>query len=330
MSIQKIMDEINFSGILALSLNGDEYFYDGGYRLYRESLPNNDDTLFNIASGTKWFTALSIYKLIEMNKLKLNDKVNELLDLPFQVNPIMEVKHLLNHTSGISDYFDEEQMDDFEEIFSQLPMYTLNRISDILPAFKDISYFKPGEKVKYSNGGYIILGLIIEKVSGITYQDFVTKYILNPLGITRTGAYSLDQLPPNTALGHIKNGDSFKTFIYSIPKVTSSDGGLFMNARDCFKLWNAFFNNEILSPSLTNDFLTHHTQIEDNYYFGFGMTLIKENEKVVKYMLSGYDPGSQFLSWYYPEENVIMSIFANTECDLSPLVKEIKSFIHLD
>jgi CubicO group peptidase (beta-lactamase class C family) len=327
MSIKEVMDQVDFSGVLALSLDGEEYYYERGFRLERESLPNNDDTLFNIASGTKWFTALSIFKLIEQEKLSFDSLVSELLDLPFQVNKNMTVKHLLHHTSGISDYFDEDIMDDFDELFKTLPMYELNRISDILPAFKDISYFEPGEKVKYSNGGYVVLGLIVEAVSKISYQDFVKENILKPLGISRSGAYSLDKLPANTALGNIETEDGNKTFIYSIPKVSSSDGGLFLNARDCFKMWHSLINNKILKEDLTQRFFNDHILEEDNFYFGFGMYSVRNNDEVERYSISGYDPGSQFVSWYFPKQNVITAVFANNENDLGELHKEIKQFV---
>ena len=104
--------------------------------------------------------------------------------------------------------------------------------------------FEPGTRYGYSNAGFIMLGLIVETISGLTYQQFVHDTIITPCKLEHTGFYRMDSLPKNTALGYMENG---RTNIFSLPVIGGSDGGLFTCSSDLELLWRALFSNKILS-----------------------------------------------------------------------------------
>jgi CubicO group peptidase (beta-lactamase class C family) len=158
---------------------------------------------------------------------------------------------LLTHTSGIPDYLDEEKITDFENYFLSVPWYALQGPRDYLAVFPDEAMkFEPGERFSYSNGGYILLGLVIEEMTGRKYQDFVTQAVLQANGLQQSGYFVMNQLPEKTALGYIEGENGWRTNIYNLPIVGASDGGLFTTAQDMAKLWTAFWNYEILPKDL--------------------------------------------------------------------------------
>ncbi|WP_313351732.1 serine hydrolase domain-containing protein, partial [Exiguobacterium sp.] len=144
------------------------------HRGYRIS--NTETTRFGIASGAKLFTAVAILRLVEAGKVALDERVATILpDIGIDLDGVT-VHHLLTHTSGIGDYFDEATMTDFEEVFQDFPMYRLRRPIDFLPLFQDQKrQFTAGERFHYNNAGYILLGLVIEQLTKQPFSDYVTN-----------------------------------------------------------------------------------------------------------------------------------------------------------
>ncbi|MGS0526447.1 serine hydrolase domain-containing protein [Zobellia nedashkovskayae] len=141
-----------------------------GFQDDNERTPNGIETKYGLASIGKMFTAISIMQLIEKNEISLNQLIGEILpNYPNKdVREKVTIKNLLNHTSGLGDFFTKKY---FEQ-----PEGSIKKLKDYLPFFvNDSLAFEPGERFSYSNGGYIVLGLIIEKVSNEKYQDYVEK-----------------------------------------------------------------------------------------------------------------------------------------------------------
>jgi CubicO group peptidase (beta-lactamase class C family) len=312
-----------FSGVfLASGADGTIYHHVDGYRNNSEKLPNKLDTVFGIASGTKLFTGLSICKLIDEKKLSIDDKIHELLRYDLgNVDKDITIYHLLTHTSGVGDYIDEEA-DDCEEqikkLYDTYPVqlwthleYYLQMITPLAPKFK------PGERYGYSNSGYILLGLVVEAVSGMQYQQFVNETIFIPCKLLRTGFYRSDFLPENTALGYIRNEDTgdWHTNIFSLPIVGGSDGGLYTCAEDLDKLWRAIISNIVLSEEMTKAFLKSYVTIDDEdddvESYGLGVYHYNSNGKIAYFAVGG-DSGVGFCTAYYPRTKVTISCLVNT------------------
>lgn len=173
----KIIDK-DFSGAISISKNKEVVFEKAfGYLDKSNKIANNINTRFQTASGCKVFTAVGILQLIEKKLLKLDSKIGDILDLNLNdIDSNVTIEQLLNHTSGVPDYFDETIMEEYEELWIDYPMYKIRNLSNLLPLFieKPMMY-KAGEKFQYNNSGYVLLGLIIEK---ITRMDFKSGYLI--------------------------------------------------------------------------------------------------------------------------------------------------------
>lgn len=266
-----------FSGVVSIRQRG-QILYEraAGYADRSNKIANSLDTRFGIASGTKFFTALAIGKLIAAQKLSLSTKLQDCLALDFpHYSPEITIGHLLTHTSGIPDYFDEEKVTDFDDFFVSRPWYELKGPRDYLPVFPDEPMkFAPGTRFSYSNGGYILLGVVIEEVTGLPYQRFVEQAIFQAAGMKRSGYFAFNQLPEQTALGYIEDAGSWRTNIYNLPIVGASDGGAYTTAADLATLWKAFWGNQIVPQDLVERYATPYVRAEtegESLYYGHGL-----------------------------------------------------------
>ncbi|EQD44020.1 beta-lactamase, partial [mine drainage metagenome] len=196
-----------------------------------EGIPNDTETRFGIASGAKLLTAIAINQLVDAGRLTLDARLADCLPLSFShFDPGVTVHHLLTHTAGVPDYFDEDVMEDYEALWVERPMYRMRRLEDFLPLFYD----RPmqcgvGERFHYSNSGYILLGLVVEQVTHQPFADYVAEQVLAPAGMTQSGYFEMDALPPRTAQGYIDlPGGQWKTNIYSVPAKGGADGGVYV------------------------------------------------------------------------------------------------------
>lgn len=311
--IAKIQSNTQFSGSVFVK-DGDNILADVsyGYANRSEKLKNQTETRYGIASGCKIFTSIAICQLIEEGKLSYDSTLRECIDFPFFDEKIT-IQHLLTHTSGIPDYFDEEEMEDFEELWIKNPMYHIRCLKDFLPLFqyKDMKS-QPGERFHYNNAGYILLGLIIEQASGLVFTDYVEERIFKKVDMVDSGYFAFDSLPEKTALGYIDYPDgSWKTNIYSLPAKGGSDGGAFVTVRDMVKIWEALLNHQLLSEVHFNQLLTARSKVKEDSFYGFGIWIKKNEKGIFKYHLMGYDPGVSFHTAVYPGSSLKVVVCSN-------------------
>jgi D-alanyl-D-alanine carboxypeptidase len=233
-----------FSGVVLIAKDGRPVLERASGLAHRGlGVKNRIDTKFNLGSINKTFTKLAIGQLLEAGKLSLDDKLGKFL--PDYPNPDavakVTVAHLLEMRSGISDFFGRE--------FTATPKDRIRTLADYLPFFasKPLA-FEPGAGPAYSNGGYLVLGLIIEKVSGRSYYDYVRDHIFKPAGMTDTDAYEVDAIVPNLATGYVGKQ---RSNVYSLPARGSSAGGGYSTAPDMLKYAEALMANRLLSPAFT-------------------------------------------------------------------------------
>lgn len=285
-----------------------------GYANRSELIENNSSTRYGIASGCKLFTSIAICQLVEEGLLSFNAIVSDFLKIKFPSwDTNITIHHLLTHTSGIPDYFDEEKMADFEELWVKNPMYHIRFARDFLPLFQNEQMkLKLGERFHYNNAGYILLGLVVEQLSGLSFTDYVEARIFNKAGMLESGYFAFDCLPKNTAIGYIDHPDgTWKSNIYSLPAKGGPDGGAFVTANDMLKLWEALINHKLLNEALTNQLLTAHTKVKEGIYYGYGIWIKKNENSIIKYHVMGYDPGVSFHSAYYPNSSFKVVVCSN-------------------
>ncbi len=230
-----------FSGVVMLVKRGTPVFQKAYGMADRDGKrPNTLETAFNLGSINKLFTRIAIRQLVAAGKLDLDATLAA--SWPGYPNPDIArrvtLTQLLEHTSGIGG-----------SIFAAPSGGTRSQVRhnrDYLPLFvMNPLRFEPGSREEYSNAGYVVLGLLIERVSGEDYYDYVRRHIYDPAGMSRTGHWPVDSLPPNTALGYIRGGadapESAPLTVNAgmLPGRGSSAGGGYSTAPDLVRLLEA-------------------------------------------------------------------------------------------
>ena len=320
-----------FTGVVSVEEAGSNVFTQGyGYANRAERLPNTPETRFGVASGSKIFTAIAICQLVEQGRLGFDSRLLELVKADFpHFDPGITVHHLLTHTSGAPDYFDEEFMDDFEAMWEKTPVYTLRGPRELLPLFQHQPMkFAPGMRFSYNNGGYVLLGLIIEAVTGQRYVDYVTENVLVPAGMVNTGYFPMHALPEHTAYGYIEgeNG-SWYTNIFAVPAFGQPDGGAFTTAADMARFWDALRQHRLLTPEMVARMLTLQVTENDTHGYGYGVWLKHQAGAVNAFYVVGEDPGVSFLSRVYPATNRLLTILGNTDSAAWPVADALEPYL---
>lgn len=289
-----------------------------GFADLANEVPNSLETKFASASAGKVFVAVGILQLIEQGKIKFDDTVGKLLDIDLHnIDADVTVEQLLNHTSGVPDYFDESVMDEYEELWADYPNYKIRHNSDLLPLFinKPMMYPK-GEKFQYNNSGYVLLAMIIEKVTGMYFDQYLKTNIFDVCEMNSTGYYELDRLPAKCANHYIycADTDDFRTNIFSVDVKGTGAGGAFITVKDIVNFWMNLLNGKLISKELVSKMLSKQsgdgTDAEEGYY-GYGVWIIDNpNGKDLAYF-QGCDPGVSFISEYNPNNNIISVLVSN-------------------
>jgi CubicO group peptidase (beta-lactamase class C family) len=323
-----------FSGVVQVRMGEDVVLADAfGYSNRSDAIPNTVSTRFGTASGTKTFTGIAVCQLIEAGKLSADSRLTDVVGHGFpRIDPAITIHHLLTHTSGAPDYFDEETLDpqaDTGMALGELPVYRVRAPSDLLPLFQNEPMkFAPGERFSYSNGGYVLLGLVIEAASGMAYGDYVERHVFARAGMTDSGFFEMNALPSHTAYGYLDDGS---TNIYEIPLKGMPDGGAFVTAPDMSSFWDALFGNRLLGREMTATFLHPHVAAgsadDDERHYGYGLWMAARDGEVSRYSSTGADPGVAFVSARFSTGDVEMTILGNTESDAWPLFAVLKQSI---
>jgi D-alanyl-D-alanine carboxypeptidase len=238
-----------FSGVVLVAKDSRVLFHEAYGDADREKkIPNRKDTKFNLGSINKNFTRAAILQLEKQGKLKLDDPIKKFLpDYPnATAAEKVNVRHLLNMSSGIGDFFGRR--------YDATPKDKIRTLQDYLPLFADLPLeFEPGTGNRYSNGGYLVLGLIIEKASGVDYYAYVRENIFKPCGMLDTDSYARDADVPNRALGYTLEGAAEGGRILNhgtLPGRGSSAGGGYSTAEDMLKYVMALKEKKILLPDI--------------------------------------------------------------------------------
>ena len=224
-----------------------------GVRDLRMKTAIDEKTNFRLASVTKQFTAMAVMLLVHDKKLKYETTLGEIfLEFP-EYGRKITVRQLLNHTSGLPDY--EDLMDAAEKIKG--PIWSTDKQiqdAEVLELLEKESEgkFAPGTKWDYSNSGYVMLGIIVAKVSGKSYVELLRERIFAPLGMKNTIVFRKGKNEvANRAFGHSKDGNSFKETDQSSTSATLGDGGVYSNLEDLAKWDDGLRNHTLLSAEET-------------------------------------------------------------------------------
>jgi len=258
-----------FNGSVLVAEKG-KVIYKKGFGLanIEWNAPNQPDTKFRLGSITKQFTAMAIMQLVEKGKLKLDVPISTYLpDYPKKSGDIITIHHLLTHSSGIP------EVTEFPGFGRDVSRNTFSP-AELVKLFADSTLqFKPGEKFAYSNSGYMLLGYIIEKVTGKSYEQVLQENIFTPLKMNNTGYDHPRALLKNRASGYDQNGRLFVNTGYIDTSVPYAAGALYSTVEDLY-LWDqALYANQLLRKENMNLLFTKHISSGGNYHYGYGWGL---------------------------------------------------------
>ena len=254
-----------FNGAALVAEDGKVIFKKGyGMANMEWELPNAPDTKFRLGSITKQFTAMLILQLVQEGKIKLDGKLTDYLpDYRKETGERVTVHQLLNHTSGIPSY---TGLPNFFQDVSRNP-YT---VSDFVKKYAsgDLE-FEPGSKFNYNNSGYFLLGAIIERVTGKSYEQALKERIFDPVGMKDTGYDHHDRLIPKRAAGYARQPAGYVNAAYLDMSLPYAAGSLYSTVEDLY-LWDqALYTDKLISPQLKE--LMFKPGL-DNYAYGWGVT----------------------------------------------------------
>lgn len=313
-----------FTGVIAIDVGDDRVLERAEGFLHRAlGVPMRADARIAIASGGKAFTALAVMRLVEQGRLRLDQPVRELLgsDLPL-VDSGVTIEQLLDHTSGIGDYLDEEADWEVDDFVLPLPVHTLTTAEAFLPLLDGHSQVSPpGARFAYCNGAYMVLAVVLERVTGDTYHHAVKRLVLDRAGLERTGFLPLNALPADAASGYLHDvGDLVNTL--HLPVLGNGDGGIFTTAADLHRCWRAFAAGGIVAPG-TVELMTRprHDVPDEQQRGGMGVFL---HASLPVLMLEGYDAGASFCSWHEPQSQTTISVLGNSSEGGWPVMRVLR------
>ena len=325
-SVDRIAAETAFSGVVRVD-RGDEVEFVKAYGFAHRGweIPNEVDTRFGIASGTKGLTALTVMSLVEEGLVSRTTTARSVLgdDLPL-IDDAVTVEHLLAHRSGIGDYVDEDIVREPLDYVSPVPVHELGSTEDYLRALGGFeTKSPPGERFSYSNGGFVVLALIAERSSGTPFHELVVERVCEPAGMVDTEFLRSDELPGRTALGYLAE-DGPRTNVFHVPVRGSGDGGIFTTAADVSALWTALFAGRIVSTDVVAEMVQPRSEVPSPTQparCGLGIWLHPTRDLVE---LHGSDAGVSFQTVHDPRERFTYTVLSNTTDGAWPIV------LHLD
>ncbi|MCC7400966.1 MAG: beta-lactamase family protein [Chitinophagaceae bacterium] len=263
------------------------------------------NTHYRMASVSKQFTAMCILILQQQGKLNINDAaIKYLPSLPSFASGVT-IKNLMTHSSGIADYE------------SLIPEDRKVQVSDAdvlqLVSKSDSLYFAPGTRFKYSNTSFCLLTQIVEKVSGLSYPEFIKQNIFIPLGMKHSTIYQQDSGIFERAYGYHKDNSQWQFADQSITSATMGDGSVYTSLNEYRKwirhLWKISFTDSTLNP------LKPHAFIKKGLDYGYGWFIAREADGSTGYFHSGESTGFHNIVYHNPQKKLIVVLFSNCDDD---------------
>lgn len=325
------LKSVGAPGAAVLVLRNGRVLFERGYGVADLDSQHRIDanTNFRLASVSKQFTAMSVMLLVHDGKLRYEDRLSDVFpDFP-DYGKTITIRNLLNHTSGLEDYEDLMPQVDPQVPVEQIQIQDAG-VLDLLKKQKSTK-FTPGSKWAYSNSGYVLLGLIVQKVSGKPFPDFLHERIFAPLGMTNTVAYVRNRNEvPNRAFGHSLEDGKWKKTDQSSTSATLGDGGVYTSLADMAKWDRALRENTLLSQREMQVALTPVKVAEGQptepdgspaaYGFGWFLNPYKGHERMWHY---GETIGFRTAIQRFRNDNLTVVILCN-RADLDPTALALK------
>ncbi len=290
-----------FSGAVLAARAGEEVFsYAGGTAHRGHGVPVRADTRFAVASVTKMVTAVAVLRLVERGLVGLRDPLPDLLPAehrPTALTPAHTLHHLLSHTSGLTNYHDDDDETgrSWFACWDRIPTYRVREPADLLPLFATLpAAFPPGERFSYADANFVLAALVIEAVTGRPYTVVVADEVLTPAGMADSSFTALDEEPERLATGYQVSDAPYAKWLSNIYGITAGpmpDGGMITTAADMVGFLTALRGNALVSAETLAAMTTERARVDATMAYGYGMQLGVADGEVRVFGHSGGDPG---------------------------------------
>ena len=312
-----------FSGAVLVWRDGAPVFEHVGGLAHRGlGVPITSETRFAVASVTKMATAICALRLVEQGRVALDNRVVDLLPTehrPAALTPAVTLHHLLSHTSGLANYHDDSDptLASFVANWDRLPTYHVRRPADLVPLFADLpAVSRPGERYAYIDAGYILVGLVIEAVTGRPCDEVITEEVFEPTGMKDTRFEALDHEPFRLATGYITDPDApngWRSNVFSVTAMGMPDGGMLTTTTDLARLIDALVDGRLLSPDLLRAMTSPQGPADAEEPYGYGCHLVVEDGTVTIIGHGGSDPGVSAEVSHYLEAGITIVALCNQD-----------------
>ena len=278
---------------------------------------NTLDTKFRIGSMNKMFTATSILQLVQAGKIKLTDPLGKYLtDYPNKdVASKVTIHHLLTHTGGTGDIFGPDfaaHRLELRTLSDYVGLYGTRRLR-----------YEPGSRWEYSNYGMLLLGVVIERVSGQSYYDYVEQHVFRPAGMTHSGSVPEDQAVPDRSVGYMRQSGAWTPNTNTLPYRGTSAGGGYSSVGDLVAFAEALMNHKLLNAEYTSMLITGKVDVAEGRKYAYGFEDARLNgDGAVGH--GGGAPGMNGDLRIYPRSGYVIAVLSNLD---PPAASQITSFV---
>lgn len=313
------------SGVVAVDTRNDSLFERNvGFANRAFKLRNSRTTRFGMAGGSMVFTTAAVLSLVDAGLVTLTTRVRTIVgeDIP-TLDPAITVEHLLSHSSGLSDYLDDlDAWHPADYLLPAAPQVLAETVGYIPELGRRRQLFAPGARFSYSDYGFIVLALVVERITGRSFHDIVAEKVFQPAGLSRTGYLRTDELPANAAIGYLDD-QSPRTNIFHLPARGNGDGGCYTTVDDLRLFWRELMSGTIISSELVTEMIHPRWDVpEDGMRHGLGVWLHPTDVAVIA---DGYDAGVSMRSIYCPRTGETATVLGNTSEGAKAVAKTLQS-----
>ena len=322
--VQRLARRDAFSGTVLLARNGRPLYSAAVGEANRDfGVANRLDTKFNLGSMNKMFTAVSIAQLAEAGKLSFDDSLGKFLpagSMRPEVLAKVRIKHLLSHTSGLGSYF--------TPAWDSASRALYRSVDDWMSLVRnDTLAFEPGTRWAYSNTGMLVLGKVIERVSGQDYFQYVREHVYEPAGMTSSDSYELDRVNRNLAVGYDRRftpaGDEWRNNLFMHVIRGGPAGGGYSTVGDLTRFAEALKNGKLVGKRYVDLLTTAKPELKsDEYGYGFG---VADGGRTFGH--SGGFPGINSELVVFRDEGYTIAVMSNYSMGAQPVIERARALL---
>jgi CubicO group peptidase (beta-lactamase class C family) len=283
-------------------------------------------------------TGATVARLVDAGVVAWEDRYVDLVGAewrPPAIDPEVTLGALLGHTSGFGDYFDEEDEDaDYAEIWTRIPPGTMRGPKDFWPLLRDLPQKDPpGARAVYNNGAYVLIGIALEERTGRSFPALVAEHVFDPLGMTRSGFWALDEVVPELSIGYEPPTGTrgWRTNVHAVPVTGGPDGGVQVTVADLIRLIDGVSGRgelaSFLQPGTRAELIGPHAVSDDGIFrYGRGVLHVGDGPSD-RFGHTGEDPGASARIWTYPATGERVAVVSNVTEGAGPITRRIDELL---